>query len=179
MKSWITEKLGKFKKSAGSAGSQKKASTQKPDLKLTKGIGMKIKMKGNVQIAMEMANIIMLLQFVPKESFGEVYEKIKELVTIVNKGIIDCAISQKVFSKREYERQYKDRYIEGGIDTFPTMIGFVLGGNDIFVTQNKKLIKDSEILLERFGIEVLSQDEFIAQQTKIRDEMSKPPSYVG
>lgn len=141
---------------------------------------MNIKMKGNLDTAMELANLVMLLQFTPKNLMKEVHEKLKELVAIVNKGIIEVAIEHKLFSKSEYTKKFKDKYVENGIDTFPTLVGFILAGNEMFVTQNKKMVKDSEKIWDRFGIEVLSQQDFIQNVVKEREnEFKGPPSYVG
>lgn len=81
------------------------------------------------------------------------------------KVIIRDAIKRGLFTKREYKDKFKDNYNgQYGIDSFSQYIGTVLhvmdsGHEIIFVTSNDNLLRDQDMLENRFGVKILNVEE--------------------
>ncbi|GAH93319.1 unnamed protein product, partial [marine sediment metagenome] len=74
------------------------------------------------------------------------------------KVIIRDAIKRGLFSKREYKNKFKDKYNDSyECDSFSQYIGTVLhvmdsGDEIVFVTSNDNLLRDRDMLENRFGL---------------------------
>ncbi|GAI08563.1 unnamed protein product [marine sediment metagenome] len=81
------------------------------------------------------------------------------------KVIIRDAIKRGLFSKREYKNKFKDKYNDSdGLDSFSQYIGTVLHVMDsrdetLFVTSNDNLLRDWDMLKNRFGVKILNVEE--------------------
>jgi len=82
------------------------------------------------------------------------------------KEIIEEAIKRGLFTEKEYNSKFKDRYDDAyGCDSFSQYIGTVLhvmdtGKKDvIFVTLNENILKNRDMLKNRFGVRILRMDE--------------------
>ena len=111
-----------------------------------------------------------------------------------NKNIINSAINLKLFTKEEYEKKYKNKYVDDkwGMDSFPQYIVGVIGfrnkkGVKLFVTTTKKLLDDRSELEKRFGLKIYNPKEAL-EFLKKRDpktfkemekEMMDNRNYIG
>lgn len=81
------------------------------------------------------------------------------------KVIIRDAIKRGLFTKREYNDKFKDKYNDShGCDSFSQYIGTVLhfmdsGDKPVFVTANDKILRDRDMLENRFGVDILPVGE--------------------
>jgi len=82
------------------------------------------------------------------------------------KEIIRDAIKRGLFTKREYKNKFKDKYNDDsyGFDSFSQYIGTVLHVMDsrektIFVTSNDNLLRDQDMLENRFGVKIQHVDK--------------------
>lgn len=81
------------------------------------------------------------------------------------KEIISDAIERGLFTEEEYNAKFKDNYNDSyGIDSFSQYIGTVLHIRDtdediVFVTLNDNLLRDRDMLEDRFGVKILQVEE--------------------
>lgn len=81
------------------------------------------------------------------------------------KEIIRDAIKRGLFTKREYKDKFKDNYNgQYGIDSFSQYIGTVLhfmdsGHETVFATSNDNLLRDRDMLENRFGVKIQHVNE--------------------
>lgn len=94
-------------------------------------------------------------------------KEIKNLVNEYKENLLEILFATNILSKEEYQREYKNKYIdEQELDSFMQYMDCLLHQilekeNIIFVTLNKKMLKDRAFLEERFGIEILLPKEAI------------------
>lgn len=91
---------------------------------------------------------------------------VKRCVEKGREEIIPEAIKRGLFTEEEYNAEFKDKYNDPyGCDSFSQYIGTVLhvmdtGDKDaIFVTLNDNMLKNRDMLKNRFGVRILHMEE--------------------
>ncbi len=97
----------------------------------------------------------------PKEEKERFFERIGRALHGQKERILEQAFKKKIFTKEEYENNYKDMfYDEFGFDSFLQYLDAVMNADsDYFVTGNENLLKKRKELESRFNLKIISVEE--------------------
>jgi len=129
-----------------------------------------------VELITKFANFIILLQFVPRRKMRKFKNIIMKMNKLIEKTILNEAYKRKIITAKEYSKKFQGRYIEDDIDSFPVLMGFVLKGASQFVTHNKRMLNERQMLEKRFGLKILDAKKYIPEY---EEELQERPSYIN
>ena len=105
--------------------------------------------------------LIEKLANISKEEGEKLLERLRYRLHQQKNKILKQAIEEKLITKEEYEKNYKDMfYDEFGFDSFLQYIDGVMNSKgDYFVSLNKNLLKRRSELEKRFKLKIISMEE--------------------
>ena len=105
----------------------------------------------------------MNLMNAPKEEQELLMQRFRLALHKQKAGILSEAFDKNLFTKQEYEEDYKDRfYDEFGYDGFLQYIDGVMNADaDYFVTENKNLIKRRGEIQSKFKLKIITSEELM------------------
>jgi hypothetical protein len=94
-------------------------------------------------------------------------DSISQILEMERKKILDTCISMGILRKGEYEESFKGKYIDQfGCDSFVNYMSYLIPflcdnkfKNSVFLTFNKKILKDRDKLQKRFKLKIKSLEE--------------------
>ena len=79
--------------------------------------------------------------------------------------ILQKALDLKILTKKEYEEEYKSKYIDHyGIDSFFNYLVACIHKIDRFITICKPMIKDRDKLEKRFKVKIKTPEEILIEK---------------
>ena len=125
-----------------------------------------MKQKNNEKFVEIPPDVLKRLLHLPKDKAVKIIRRINEQFHEQKEKILQQAYDEDLFTKQEYEEQYKDMFYDDfGSDSFIQYINAAINAKtDFFVTNNERLIKSRKQLQKRFRLKIATPEEIIKKE---------------